>query len=940
MSDVSEPVTSGTRLRELFERVVDLPAIERGAVLDAAGATPSERERLAVLLAADSTSGGLLDTPAADWARRLEAEDEDEVAAMVGRSIGSWRLRDLIGQGGSSVVFRATRDLDGAVQDVALKLLRTGLFSDEARRRFRRERAILVQLSHPNLVRLVDGGISEAGIPYIVMELVDGVPLTTHADEHGLDRDARLRLLAELCRAVDAAHRALIVHRDLKPSNILVDASGRLKVLDFGIARLIDEQDDPATATQHRALTPGYAAPEQYGDGPLTTAVDVYALGVLAGELLTGCRLGADAALPANADAKMREAWRRLDPDLATILRAALAGDPERRYPSARHFSEDIERHLRHEPVSAHPPSPWYRARKFVARHRGGVAMSGLFVAAIVAALGVALWQAGVAHSQARLAHQHAQRAEAVRDLLVDLFDAEIPSRPRDEMPGTAEILEQGARRALEDLGATPAVQSDLLRALGRVYDHLALPDKGEPLLDAAVAAARRIDPPDPILLGAALGERGELELSRDRYPAALAYLDEAIGLQRVAEPGSLALAISLDRRALAESKSGAHELALRDYRDALAIREDRRPAGDPEILGSLNAIATATIRAGRPGDAIPLLRRAVDGARATFGENHVKTAHYLKDYAVAQGMLRNFAEAARLTEEAVRIERTLYPPGSPDVVNGLNNLGAMNLILGRLHAARKVLDEGRSILRDAGHARSMGQTFVLANLARVEEALGNRAGALALLREAEDIATELVGAGHARSISLAVQRGRVELLEDATTAARFAARMREVLEDPEALGQFRMQSEVEARYALGLAEQALGRDADAERSLRAAVALLPTDQVDPRLLPAVVALARWQREHGEVAESDALLAHTIERAVRELPMTHYALGELHLELAESEERRNPVGSREHANAARDAFAELPGSHPWRRRLDALAARNAGQASLRSPPAP
>jgi serine/threonine-protein kinase len=938
MSDVTDPVTHGARLRELFERIVDLPASERADALDAAAATPGERERLGVLLAADSTSNALLDTPAAEWARRLDAEDEDEIAAMVGRSIGPWRLRELIGQGGSSVVFRATRDLDGTSQTVALKLLRTGLFSPEAQRRFRRERAILVQLSHPNLVRLIDGGVSEAGIPYIVMELVDGAPLTTHATNRDLDRDARLRLLAELGRTVDAAHRALIVHRDLKPSNILVDASNRLKVLDFGIARLLDQEGEPATATQHRALTPGYAAPEQYEDGPLTTAVDVYALGVLAGELLIGCRLGPDATMPATADAAMRGAWRRLDPDLATILRAALAGSPERRYPSARHFAEDIERHLRHEPVSAHPPSPWYRARKFVARHRGGVAMSGLFLVAIVAALGIALWQAGVARTQAQLAERNAQRAGAVRDLLVDLFDAEIPSRPRDEMPGTAELLEQGARHALNDLAATPAVQSDVLRALGRVYDHLALPDKGEPLLDAAIASARRVDPPDPVLLGAALGERGELELSRDRYAAALAYLDEAIALQRVADPGSLALAVSLDRRALAESKSDAHELALRDYREALAIREHRLPANDPEILGSLNAIATATIRAGRPGDAIPLLRHAVEGARAAFGENHVKTAHYVKNYAVAQGMLRNFAEAASLTEEAVRIERTLYPPGSPDIVNGLNNLGAVDLILGRLHAARDVLEEGRSILRAAGQERSMAQTFVLGNLARVEELLGNRTGALALLREAEDIAIDLVGARHARSVSLAVQRGRAELLEDAATAARLASRMQEVLKNPEALGQFRARSEVEARFALGLADQALGRDADAQRALRAAVALVPTDHVDPLLLPVIVGLAQWQRRHGEAAESVALLKDTLERAARELPATHYALGELHLALAEADEVRDPRGSREHANAARDAFAELPEAHPWQRRLAALRARGADPAGSGSKP--
>src|SRR5690606_17184014 len=217
----------------------------------------------------------------------------------------------------------------------------------------------------------------------------------------------------------------------------------------------------------------------------------------------------------------------------------------------------------------------------------------------------------------------HAQRAEAVRDLLVGLFDADIPSRPRDEMPGAAELLARGTERALRDLSATPAVQSELLVALGRVYDHLSEPDKGEPVLDAAVAAARRVDPPDPALLGAALSERGELDVSRNNYPEALAFLQQAIALQRTAVPGSLALALSLDRASHARSQTGEHDAAIAGYREALQIRERLLPSGDAEIVNSFDSLANALMRAGRPREALPLSERAVASARALFGENH-----------------------------------------------------------------------------------------------------------------------------------------------------------------------------------------------------------------------------------------------------------------------------------------------------------------------------
>ena len=930
---------STPQLRDLFESALGLPPAEREAWLAAQCPDPALQTAVRRMLAADHTGGSRLLDESLDEVFERVGEADAAARPPPGSRIGPFTLADTLGEGGSSIVFRATREQAGVRQTVALKLLRRGLYSADEHRRFRAERQALAQLRHPGIAHLIEGGVTDAGIPYIALELIDGQPITDHVREFTLDLRQRLGLFVQVCRAVEAAHRALIVHRDLKPSNVLVTREGAVKLLDFGIAKLLEpETGSTATHTQHNAMTPAYAAPEQFNGGQITTATDVYALGILLGELMTGHRRShgdtrtpssqvdqttAPGVLPAPP-AKTR---RQLRGDLDNIVLKATAEEPERRYTSAGAFADDVERHLAAQPVNAHPPTAWYRTRKFVARHRGGVATTFAFLLAILAALGLALWQASVARKQAQLAQLQTQRAETVRDLLVGLFDAEIPSRPRDEMPGTAELLAIGTQRAMNDLGATPAVQSDLLVALGRVYDHLAQPDKGEPVLDAAIAAARRVDPSDPALLGAALSERGELDVSRDRYPQALAFLQQAIALQQQAVPDSLALALSLDRRAHAQSKSGAHDAAIADYRAALAIREKLLPADDAEIINSFDSLGNAYNRAGRPRDALDLQRRAIEGARAKFGDNHVKTAHYIKNYAASQMALRNYAEAATLTGQAVAIERTLYPPGSPDIVNGLNNLGAMNLILGRLHSAREVLGEGRAINRAAGEDVSMGQTFVLGNLARVQELLGERTQALDLLRQAERTAIGIVGADHARTLSLAVQRGRLELANDPRTAAALAANLRRVLEHPEALAQFRARSEIEARYSLGLALATLGQDTEAGATLQQAVDSLPTDHVDPILLPAVIALAGWQRDHDHVADARALLARFIQHAQVELPETHYALGELHLLLAELQGTQEAAP---HVAAAHVAFAELPASHPWRQRLAALEANSPG----------
>jgi len=318
-------------------------------------------------------------------------------------------------------------------------------------------------------------------------------------------------------------------------------------------------------------------------------------------------------------------------------------------------------------------------------------------------------------------------------------------------------------------------------------------------------------------------------------------------------------------------------------------------------------------------------MKKAVDGAAKTFGEKHVKTAHYTKNLGTAYAMQRNFVEAAPLIERAVRIEAELYPPGSPDVVNGLNNLGSIQLTLGRLADARKTLDEARERNRGADHDESLGQTFVLGNLARVHEAQGDLAGAAELLGEARKTATKVVGPAHARTVTLDLQGARVDFMRDPKTAPALETIATAIVAAPDTLAQFRARSEPEARYALGLVQDARGDHAKAGATWGDAVAALPADHVDPLTFPLVVALARFDVATGKAGDARALLSGYIARADRELPPQHYATGELHLALAHALAGSQKADALAEIDKADAAFGELPPDHPSR--ADAAALR-------------
>ncbi|HET7216574.1 MAG TPA: protein kinase, partial [Vicinamibacterales bacterium] len=516
------------RLEAVLDEVLELEGdVRLEAIARACGDDEALRAKVEAFVAADVEAHDFLETPAAEYAAGLVRAAADEAPAeereQPGDLVGPYRVISEIGRGGMGRVFLARRDDGQFDQRVALKLLRAGGDGVEIQQRFLRERQILARLQHPNIARLLDGGVTADGRPYFAMEYVAGEPITLYCDRRRLDVNKRLDLFIAVCDAVQYAHQNLVVHRDLKPSNTLVTADGEVKLLDFGIAKVLHEPDeggngDPTlTRLGSGPMTPEYAAPEQVRGDPVTTATDVYALGALAYELLTGrgphrlTRLTAaeverviaegDVDRPSAAIARSRpiadgrtaddvaaaratdgpRLRRQLRGDLDTIVMTALQKDPARRYASAGALVDDLRKYQGRMPIAARPDSVSYRASRFVRRHAIGVAATALVLASLVAGLIGTAWQA-------RVASREALKAREISQFLASLFEVADPARTNGRDVTAKDLLDRGAARVETELADQPDVQADMLVLLGKIYRDLGEYDRAQPLLERAVA--------------------------------------------------------------------------------------------------------------------------------------------------------------------------------------------------------------------------------------------------------------------------------------------------------------------------------------------------------------------------------------------------------------------------------------------------------------------
>ncbi len=708
------------RALEIFDEVAELATGERGGRLAAACAGDEAlRQRVEALLAADTDTGGRFESGAARLYPHLLAGGEPSLAHWIGRELGPYRIVRELGRGGMGAVFLGERCDGQFEQRVALKVARLGLAGEESERRFLAERRILAGLEDPRIARLLDGGVTAEGLPFFAMEYVEGVPITEHCAAYRLSLARRIELFLGVCAAVDHAHRRLVVHRDLKPSNILVKPDGEVKLLDFGIAKLLGDESD-RTGTFERALTPAYAAPEQIRGEAITTATDVYALGGVLYELLVGCRpftsaggpeatalakLGGEPERPSAAVAeaagdadgsRSRRSRRALRGDLDTIVLTALRQEPERRYPSAAALAEDLQRHLARLPIQARPDSLRYRAGRFAARHRWTLAIAATLAAALLVALAAAI-------AQARAAAREALASQEVTSFLVRLFEGSDPTLARGGSLTAQELLDDGAERLRSELTGEPAVRARLLHTMSATYAALGLYARARPLAEEA------------------------LRLRRATFPAASAEVAE-----------------SMDQLGEVDRLAGDYAHAEPLLRAALAARRASLDPQSAPVIESLGHLGNLLEQRGEFATAEQLFREALAASGTRFGPESTATAHCLDDFAANQSDLGREKEAVELLRRALAIRERKLGPDAPDVATSLHHLGVQLDNGGEYRQAAAALERALAIRRKVfGPAHPLvGITEVVlagvqGDLGRLDDGERTATEALATLRRA-----------------------------------------------------------------------------------------------------------------------------------------------------------------------------------------------------------
>ncbi len=873
MSGESGETLDWDRIKEVFLGALERQGDDRGRYLDVVctgeAALRSEVESL-LAHATDGLLGELAESPS-------EADP-------AGTTFGEYRIVRSLGEGGMGTVFLAERIGAGFTQLVALKLLRRDLFhalgdTSGLDERFARERQILARLEHPGIARLIDGGYGPGGQPYLAMEYVEGDSLTEFVRKRDLDIEARVQLFIGVAEAVHYAHQRLVIHCDLKPGNILIPASGDPKLLDFGVATLVesegrDRQGETIGTRTGFWLTPSYASPEQVRGERVTTLTDIYSLGVLLYELLTGKRpydivdyspraveeivCGRIPERPSTRVGTPQRA-RRLRGDLDTIVLKALAKEPERRYRSAQDLAEDLRRHLEHEPVMARPDTLGYRMRTFVRRHRASVTGAVLVLVALTAGLITTSWQARVA-ARARLRAETAlTQSQEVADFLIGLFRESDPNVAPVDAAFGAQLLERGRAR-VDELRDQPAVQARLLDALGQLFLNMGRTEEAQTAITRGLTIRRRELGEDRPEVAVSLQHLGTVERVNGRYQEAerlylqaLAILRRTTGTEnavyadalsdlaflypyltrtpeaesayreviairrRVLRPEDPLITDAMVRLSYALYAQGKFAPAEAAAREALSLRQQTMGPLDPRVAPtSYNLADMLTRDSTRWAEAEALYRRGIMLQRRAMGDQYLGLAYGLGNLAQLLQQERRYAEAESLLQRVLALREAGLGPDHYIVAGDRGALADLWADEGRLDTAIAVRREVVAMVertKGPDHPTMAGSLYALAML---EMRKGDLAIAESLLVRSEEIGRRAHGPSH-------LQVGRCEALlgEIAVRRRQYPEAERQLVA---ALAVFKSigsstPAEIAAvRRNLAITYRALGRPADAAR--------------------------------------------------------------------------------------------------------------------------
>lgn len=733
MQEESQPRGNGSyqRIKEIVSEALDMEPPARLAFVEEACVDDAElrREVLSWLASDEAMDDGFIAKPVVP--RRSESEDLADR-----QEIGPYRLLRRLGAGGMGVVYLAERRSDFD-QKVALKLILRGLENDEIVRRFHHERQILANLQHPNIARLLDGARTDDNLPYFVMEYVEGVPIDVYCKKHDVSVAGRLALFRKVCEAVAFAHRNLVVHRDIKPANILVTENGIPKLLDFGIAKLLNSEAGDAKTGLLRPLTTEYASPEQLAYENVTTASDIYTLGVLLYELLVGQRPYAQQesnpqtlleatrrqlpAAPSLAVDPTTGLRRRLQGDLDAIVLKALRVEPEERYSSVEQLLDDLERHRQRLPVLARRGSWTYKTSKFVRRHSLRLTVAAVSVG-LLGSLGFARLESRRAEQEKAKKIQEAESAEAFGELLLNVFAEATPEKGDGvdsayyEVGGR--ILATAAEQSEKDLEGKPLQLGIILGSLGRIYYSRGEYQKALPLLQRSEALRRQeLGDDHPGLVVVLNNLAFNLRLLGD-FQAAESKLREALRLQRLDPEGSpTKVALALNNLAGVEMELGRLAAAVEHYRESLGIKEAM--AKDPEVETS-------------PGD------------RRALAVGHVNLAAALTE-------LDALPEAEMHLHRADELLTSLATSPGVDRQRAslLKNFGNLRLRQGNLESAQWMLNESLSIFERIYGPDSRQVAGVLCYMALVDQAEGRHDDASSKLQQVLAVQQKLYDEQH-----------------------------------------------------------------------------------------------------------------------------------------------------------------------------------------------
>ncbi|HMM66827.1 MAG TPA: serine/threonine-protein kinase [Dokdonella sp.] len=739
-------------VRRLFDLLSDLPAADRAARLQAEGADAEVVAEVMHLLESDGRDPAALQSKIG---AQLASLPETELDA--GERLGAWRLVRRIATGGMGAVYLAER-ADGHFEQVAaLKMIR-GIAGPAALEHFSRERQILASLQHLSIARLIDGGATPGGQPYLVMDYVEGEPIDAYCRSRGLDLDARLLLFLRVCEAVQFAHQRLIVHCDLKPANVLVKADGNPMLLDFGIARALGREPVAADASS-AYFTPGYASPEQLRGEPLGAASDVYALGLILFELVSGRPAQTDARddtiqllgqgrIEPSSRAGAVSWRRRLGGDIDAIVLRATADAPADRYASVQSLAEDLRRYREHRPLAARAPTVAYRLRKLVRRRWPAFAV-GLAALCMIA---VFTWRVVLERDHALEAQQEAQKqaasAERTRDFLVSVFNVSNPRLGRGKDVLARDVLDEGATRIAGELGAEPEIKAVLMDTLATAYRYIGEPKRSVDLLREASALYLEPRVDDPLAAAAVLSQLAVV-YANTAYPVAdsLDAANRALELRRTHGADGLAMADSYNTLGVVLNSAERRDDARAALQQSLQLRQQLSTDSD-EISSTLHNLGLVESASGRHDAALDYFAKALALRGANGGTQRTAYQITLESYGVALGRAGQSEKALEVLRQNQRLVQDLYGDDTRPVANASNELGSVLHDQGHFREAADYYEKSIRINRTISGSESASAAVSLNNLASAFEDMGEFDRAIPLFRESLAQRTAVLAAG------------------------------------------------------------------------------------------------------------------------------------------------------------------------------------------------